>query len=159
MIQQSIQPSKRRVFAAALALCAAVAMTFVTTAQAQAGGRHGGQPIANEADPVENGALLFHGNYCGPGNHPGTRPIDALDAACMHHDFCGSSEGLKSCACNASLQREAEAVAQDPSQPPDLQMLAGVTAAGSALLICDHSPQGFYKSLPDPFKAGARPQL
>jgi hypothetical protein len=156
MIQRSTLLLRRSFFALAVAFCAAGAMTSTT---AQARERHASPATAGETGPGEDGSLLFHGNYCGPGNRPGTRPIDALDAACMHHDFCGSPEGLKSCACNASLQREAEAVSRDPAQPPDVQFLAGVTAAGSALLICDHSPQGFDKSLPDPFKPGAQPRL
>ena len=92
--------------------------------------------IASDRSHIDQGAYLFHGNYCGPGNRPGTRPVDALDAACMHHDACVPSEGLPNCACNARLQLEAAAVARNPVQPPDIQFLASVTAAGAALLLC-----------------------
>lgn len=89
------------------------------------------------------GTFLFHGNYCGVGNRPGTRPIDALDAACMHHDACVGFDELPSCACHARLQGEATAVAQDPREPPDIQFLASITAAGSPLLLCDPTPRRF----------------
>ncbi len=41
-------------------------------------------------DTPRGPGFLIYGNYCGPGNRgPAHRPIDALDAACMHHDAAG----------------------------------------------------------------------
>ncbi len=109
MIQRSSPLLKRSFLVLVFALCAASWTVSGTVVQARE--RLANPSTADHADPVQDGALLFHGNYCGPGNRPGTRPVDALDAACMRHDFCGSPEGLKSCACNMKFQREAEAIA------------------------------------------------
>jgi hypothetical protein len=119
-------------------LCACFAMTAMMTqvTEAQSRKRQTKQSTASDPNHIDRGAYLFHGNYCGPGNRPGTRPVDALDAACMHHDACVPSEGLPSRACNARLQHEAAAVARNPVQPPDIQFLASVTAASAALLLC-----------------------
>ncbi len=115
-------------------LCACFAMTIITEAQSRQ--LQTKQSPASDRSHIDRGAYLFHGNYCGLGNRPGTRPVDALDAACMRHDSCVPSEGLPSCACNVRLQQEAAAVASDPAQSPDIQFLASVTAAGAALLLC-----------------------
>ncbi|ACA17708.1 conserved hypothetical protein [Methylobacterium sp. 4-46] len=88
------------------------------------------QPPLSGREP----ALLFHGNYCGPGNNAPLLPVDALDLACARHDACTPDGGLPSRACNARLAREAEAVARDASQPQDLRALAGMVATGAALL-------------------------
>ena len=80
--------------------------------------------------PVHKPTVLFHGNYCGPGNNAPLAPIDALDAACARHDACTPSHGLASSACNARLQRDTDAVAHDPRQPDDLRALAGLLSAG-----------------------------
>jgi hypothetical protein len=114
-------------------LCGCVALTAV--AEARSGEFHRKQSIADDGADIDHGELLFHGNYCGPGSRPGARPVDALDAACMRHDTC-SKKGVPSCACNARFQYEAAAVANNPAQPPDIQFLASITAAGAALLIC-----------------------
>nr|WP_128560557.1 hypothetical protein [Methylobacterium crusticola] len=89
---------------------------------------------------IPRDALVFHGNYCGPGNRgPGLPPTDALDAACMHHDACTppAGQGLPACSCNARLQREADAVARSRRQAPDLRSLAGFVSAGAAILPCE----------------------
>lgn len=78
--------------------------------------------------------LLIHGNYCGPGNNAPLPPIDALDAACARHDACTPNDALPSQACNLRLQVEAERIANDPRQPPELRMVAGVVASGAAVL-------------------------
>jgi tRNA(fMet)-specific endonuclease VapC len=83
---------------------------------------------------LPRGGMLLHGNYCGPGNRAPLPPIDALDAACARHDACTPRGGLASAACNARLQREAEAVANDPRQPSDLRGTAGIVALGATLL-------------------------
>ncbi|MET0528906.1 hypothetical protein [Methylobacterium sp. PvR107] len=86
------------------------------------------------AQPAANGGpkFLLHGNYCGPGNNAPLPPIDALDAACARHDACTPDVGLPSKACNLRLEREAAAVARDPSQPSDVRSLAGFVASFAA---------------------------
>ena len=93
-----------------------------------------------QSGPTGHGpTLLLHGNYCGPGNNAPAAPIDALDAACARHDACTPSGGLSSRACNAHLQRDADAVARDPRQPEDLRTLAGLVSSGAAILPSDPS--------------------
>ncbi len=89
--------------------------------------------------PVMHGQLVFHGNYCGPGNkgdHPA--PVDALDAACMHHDACTVDFELPACSCNERLAQEAAAVASDPRAPTEEREAANFTAEGAAQLPCRH---------------------
>lgn len=106
------------------------------TAQAQVPG----QPFGGGVPDLKHGALLFHGNYCGPGSRgPGRPAVDALDLACMHHDRCSpgfDSGRLPACSCNQRLQTEAAAVASDPAQPDDLRELAQTVSAGATLLPC-----------------------
>lgn len=83
--------------------------------------------------------LLLHGNYCGPGNNAPAAPVDALDMACAHHDACTPDGRLPSRACNLRLQIEAERVADDPRQPEDLRMLAGLIASGAAMMPSEPS--------------------
>lgn len=78
--------------------------------------------------------MLLHGNYCGPGNNAPAAPVDALDAACARHDACTPDEGLPSKACNVRLQVDAERVASDPRQPENIRMMAGLVAAGAAMM-------------------------
>jgi hypothetical protein len=88
---------------------------------------------------LDRGALLFHGNYCGPGNRAPAPPIDALDAACMHHDACSPDIGsgrVPACGCNRRLRYEATMVARDPRQPDDLRKTAQSVADGALLLPC-----------------------
>jgi hypothetical protein len=119
-------------------LCACVVLTAM--AEARSGEFHSKQ-IGGDGRYIDHGGLLFHGNYCGPGGRPGTRPVDALDAACMRHDACGRFNALPSCACNARLQYEAAAIARNPAQRPDIQFLASITAAGAGLLLCQPPSQ------------------
>ncbi|WP_026190754.1 hypothetical protein [Methylobacterium sp. WSM2598] len=94
--------------------------------------------LAPGANPLIDGSLVFHGNYCGPGDRgPGRPPVDALDRACMHHDACTPAGGVPSCACNARLQREATAVARSRRQPADLRDLAALVAQGAAAMPCN----------------------
>ncbi len=88
------------------------------------------QPVTAPARPT----ILIHGNYCGPGNNAPMAPVDALDAACARHDACTPNDGLPSKACNLRLQAEAERIADDPRQPPELRMVAGVVASGAAMM-------------------------
>ena len=78
--------------------------------------------------------LLIHGNYCGPGNRSPLAPIDVLDAACARHDACTPNDALPSKSCNRRLQVEAERIADDPGQPTELRMVAGVVASGAAVM-------------------------
>ena len=87
-------------------------------------------------DPRTNGANLVHGNYCGLGSRPGKSPIDALDVACMHHDACTPASGIPDCDCNIQLREEAAAVASDPKQPSELQIMASMIASAAAVMIC-----------------------
>lgn len=134
----------------AFLLCASVAPIAAT--EARPGQFRARQLIAGDGHHIDPGGLLFHGNYCGPGSRPGTRPVDALDAACMRHDACARSNALPSCACNARLQYEAASIARNPAQPPDIQFLASFTAAGAGLLLCQ-PPSQVYR---DPFSRSAR---
>ena len=87
--------------------------------------------------PLMHGALVYHGNYCGPGQRGHhRRPVDALDLACEHHDMCTPSFGLPACACNARLHAEASAVARDPSQSFDEREAADFTAEGALAIPC-----------------------
>ena len=89
--------------------------------------------------PGADGSLVFHGNYCGPGSRgPGLPPVDALDAACMHHDACSPpvGRGLPSCGCNARLRREASLVARNPRTPDDERVAAQFVAEGAKVLAC-----------------------
>ena len=72
-------------------------------------------PQSNLAN-VLAGKELFHGNYCGAGQRGSDLPpIDALDAACQHHDACYDAAGYRSCACDGVLRREATAVSEQPT--------------------------------------------
>ncbi|WP_375276340.1 hypothetical protein [Methylorubrum thiocyanatum] len=91
--------------------------------------------LAQTAPAVRPLALLVHGNYCGPGNNAPAAPVDALDAACARHDACTPDDALPSRACNLSLQVEAGRVADDPRQPEDLRLMAGLVASGAAMML------------------------
>ncbi|ACL59584.1 hypothetical protein [Methylobacterium nodulans] len=94
--------------------------------------------LAPGANPLADGSLVFHGNYCGPGSRgPGLPPTDALDVACMHHDACAPAGGIPSCACNARLQREAAVVARSRRQSPDLRDLAALVSQTAAAMPCE----------------------
>jgi hypothetical protein len=123
-------------------LCACVVLTAMAEAWSEE--FHARQSAAGDGHHIDQGGLLFHGNYCGPGSRSGTRPVDALDAACMRHDACARFNALPSCACNARLQYEAAAIARDPAQRPDIQFLASITAAGAGLLLCQPPSQVAY---------------
>ena len=90
--------------------------------------------FSQTASAVEGSPMLLHGNYCGPGNNGPAAPVDALDAACARHDACTPDGALAPKACNLRLQVDAERVADDPRQPADLRMLAGLVASGAAMM-------------------------
>ncbi|GJE62186.1 hypothetical protein [Methylobacterium trifolii] len=83
------------------------------------------------AEPAALGGpkMLVYGNYCGLGNNAPLQPIDVLDAACARHDECTPDNDLPTKACNLRLEREAQAIANDPHQPGDLRTMAGFVAA------------------------------
>jgi hypothetical protein len=139
-----------RHFSVALLL---VSATITTTTMAQAGKLRSGLPMASDSRAAK-AAMLFHGNYCGVGSRPGTAPVDALDAACMRHDACTPSGGIPSCACNARLQVESTAIARNARQPPELQFLASVTAAGAGMMFC--APISLNAAGPSIHSAGSR---
>lgn len=87
-------------------------------------------------DDLSRGALLLHGNYCGPGNRAPWPPIDPVDAACARHDSCTPPRGLPSCACNARLRAETAFLSRSPSLRPELRAVAGTVSAVAALLPC-----------------------
>jgi tRNA(fMet)-specific endonuclease VapC len=93
-----------------------------------------GSPLGS---PGHGPTMLIHGNYCGPGNNAPRPPIDALDAACARHDACTPDGALPSRACNLRLQRDADLISRDPRQPEDLRALAGLVAAGAAIMPAD----------------------
>jgi hypothetical protein len=131
MISSSRAAMRLRHFSVALLLASAT----ITTTMAQAGKLQSRLPMAGDSRAAKV-AMLFHGNYCGVGSRTGTAPIDALDAACMRHDACTPSGGIPNCACNARLQVESTAIARNARQPPELQFLASVTAAGAGMMFC-----------------------
>lgn len=88
---------------------------------------------------LPQGALVFHGNYCGPGSRgAGLPPVDALDRACMHHDACSPpvGQGLPTCACNDRLAREAGLVARSPRISDEQRSAAEFVALGAKALAC-----------------------
>lgn len=93
--------------------------------------------VQNPVEPLLHGQLVYHGNYCGPGNkgvHPA--PVDALDAACMRHDACTKDFELPACSCNQALHKEAMLVAEDPRAPTEEREAASFTAEGAQQLPC-----------------------
>ncbi|GJE43151.1 hypothetical protein [Methylobacterium soli] len=110
----------------AATLAAAIAVVAPAAAQ---------EPIRIDA---ARGALLIHGNFCGPGNRgPGYPPVDALDAACMHHDACTPPPGdLPHCACHDRLHAEAGRVAQNLAAPRAIRDKAKFISDGALLLPC-----------------------
>ena len=121
-----------------LLLCACLVM-IGGEAEAQSNRPYTKLPIAAVPNQIDPAAFLIHGNYCGIGSRPKTAPVDALDTACMHHDACTPPVGLAQCGCTARLRYEAEAVAHNLAQPPDIQLLASATAAVAALSPCQTS--------------------
>ena len=94
----------------------------------------------NLGNGLPPGALVFHGNYCGPGSRgAGLPPVDALDRACMHHDACSPpvGEGLPTCSCNDRLAREAAVVARTPRIDDELRTAAEFVALGAKALACE----------------------
>ena len=86
---------------------------------------------------VLDGRELFHGNYCGAGQRgPDLPPTDALDAACMRHDACYEAAAYRSCACDATLKREAARVADRPDISPQIRQRALSVTQAADLMQC-----------------------
>jgi len=55
-------------------------------------------------------SLPVYGNWCGPDYPANTAiaapPVDALDAACMRHDYCAAARGRFDCGCDLMLMYE-----------------------------------------------------
>ncbi|MGU3360379.1 hypothetical protein ACLBWX_08610 [Methylobacterium sp. M6A4_1b] len=93
-------------------------------------------PKADLAQVLE-GRALFHGNYCGAGQRgEGLPPTDDLDAACMRHDACFDAAGHRSCACNATLEREASAVSERPGLSRQIRERALSVAQAADVMGC-----------------------
>lgn len=83
------------------------------------------------------GRDLYHGNYCGYGQRSAGLPAtDELDAACKRHDECFDAAGRRSCACNASLRRDAVAVSNLASLSRELRARAASVAQAAELMEC-----------------------
>lgn len=94
-------------------------------------------PPKGDLGQVIAGKALFHGNYCGKGQRgEGLPPTDDLDAACMHHDACYDTAGYSSCACDATLKREASAVADSPSVTLEVRRRALSVIEATAAMNC-----------------------
>ncbi len=84
----------------------------------------------------------IYGNWCGP-NHPANMsqasvPIDPLDAACMHHDYCTATQGEYNCGCDISFLQD---LRQTRWQNPTIQRNARAIYDAIALVPCN-SPDG-----------------
>jgi len=138
----TIIPTRAVFRRAALALALASASALPAAAQDLSAIQTPNASAPSTAAPdlgLPKGALVFHGNYCGPGsrgNNP--PPVDALDRACMHHDACSPpvGEGLAPCSCNQRLYSEAMAVARNPRTSDDLRTVADFVAEGAKALAC-----------------------
>lgn len=94
-------------------------------------------PPRGDLGKVLAGRELFHGNYCGKGQRgEGLPAIDALDAACQRHDACYEASGYSSCACDATLKREAGVVADSPQVSLEVRRRALSVVEATAAMEC-----------------------
>ncbi|GJE12815.1 hypothetical protein FOHLNKBM_3867 [Methylobacterium longum] len=94
-------------------------------------------PPRGEIGQVIAGQALFHGNYCGKGQRgEGLPPTDDLDAACMRHDACYDAAGYSSCACDATLRREAASVADGTNASLEVRRRALSVIEAAAAMAC-----------------------
>ncbi|MGU3282499.1 phospholipase A2 family protein [Methylobacterium mesophilicum] len=94
-------------------------------------------PPKGDLAQVAAGKELFHGNYCGKGQRgEGLPPTDALDAACMRHDACYDNAGHHSCACDATLKREASVVADATNASLEVRRRALSVVEATAAMDC-----------------------
>lgn len=60
-------------------------------------------------DKESRGILAVYGNWCGPGhprNNATPKPVDYVDAACMHHDQCYQHKGFGNYECDRLFREE-----------------------------------------------------
>ncbi len=136
----SLHPAIRRLSLAAALVCAPLAASAQDIAAPDDAPEVEMPAAPKLGSGLPKGALVFHGNYCGPGSRgAGLPPVDALDRACMHHDACSPpvGQGLPSCACNDQLEREASLVAHTPRLRQDLRTTAEFVAVGAKVLACE----------------------
>ena len=133
MVMVQLAALLRKICAALVFLTCVAASIPAATAQQQEP-----SPATESLTPAAKGDLLIHGNYCGVGSREGRGPIDELDAACQRHDACAPAAGvgIPSCECNARLREESTAIAEDPSQTPEIKLLASATASAAAVMVC-----------------------
>jgi len=94
-------------------------------------------PPKGDLGQVVAGTALFHGNYCGKGQRgEGLPPTDDLDAACMRHDACYDTAGYSSCACDATLKREATLVSDSPKASLEVRRRALSVIEAAAAMEC-----------------------
>lgn len=94
-------------------------------------------PPKGDLGQVVAGKELFHGNYCGKGQRgEGLPPTDDLDAACMRHDACYDTAGYSSCACDATLKREATLVSDSPKASLEVRRRALSVIEAAAAMEC-----------------------
>lgn len=73
-----------------------------------------------------------HGNWCGP-NHGAGPILDALDDACMRHDYCTMQVGRLDCGCDIAFMDE---LAYRPWPNPGLAAKARAVFEAIALTPC-----------------------
>lgn len=94
-------------------------------------------PPKGDLGRVVAGQALFHGNYCGKGQRgEGLPPTDDLDAACMRHDACYDAAGYSSCACDATLKREASRVSDSPNASLEVRRRALSVSEAAVAMDC-----------------------
>ncbi|MGX7708949.1 phospholipase A2 family protein [Methylobacterium sp. Gmos1] len=94
-------------------------------------------PPKGDLGRVVAGKELFHGNYCGKGQRgEGLPPTDDLDAACMRHDACYDTAGYHSCACDATLKREATVVSDSSNTSLEVRRRALSVIEATAAMDC-----------------------
>lgn len=81
-------------------------------------------------------ALPVHGNWCGP-NHGAGPALDALDDACMRHDYCTMQVGRFDCGCDLAFMNELRG---RPWPNPGMAQKARAVFEAIALTPCDGMP-------------------
>jgi len=81
-------------------------------------------------------ALPVHGNWCGP-NHGAGPIVDALDDACMRHDYCTMQLGRLDCGCDLAFMTE---LRQRAWPNPAMAGKARAVYEAIALTPCDGAP-------------------
>lgn len=82
-------------------------------------------------------SMPVYGNWCGL-DHPATLafsepPVDALDAACMRHDYCTAARSRFDCGCDLALMGE---LRNTPWPNPTIQAQARGVHDAIAVIPC-----------------------